>query len=667
MPGAQAACLCLTLAVSFEVPVLCRAHDQPVHQAIAFSAALSSSGFQQFLDFNFLSGSTFLKFDSQDRGVTNWITEGAFHEDDFPRFDDHFYTVSPTRTPGLANGLTDRSELLQLNFAEITNSFAWGTVPGLRGPASIRSTNSFTWSCTRAYELAALTNDLKADRDASMAQMFLSLGHILHLNEDLSQPDHVRNDEHLWSWHRFIENYGSGTYLRQATNAQFFTYFPLMPHGWAYWQGQGFSKLLDFWDRGLYTGSAFDLDADAGGGERLGLAEWSNGNFLGEDTRYAEFYSPSSFHYFPHPSLADTDQPQLNAHTYTQVLDPITLANGKQGYRPYLKKTGAGIEIEHHSALHYIAVRHSPKISTPRMWAAVTINDTNVLQEYHANFIPKAIEYSAGILDYFFRGTLGVGFSTDGTNNLIITNTSSQDFANGTFHLFYDDTSGNRSELTSPDFTTEYTSGHLAAGDYVSANATFPTNSTNYVLIYQGTIGTSNGTNADPVDSDISIALTSFVTPPLWSLNWDAPEDDSYNGGTFSASGLDTNTWTTAVSVLNLGSVGSTANGGAGQIVARQIYAGPGTNCNLRLTISTTDSAELYSYVEITQDGNSLFGEFSDFLAPGTYDYPFAVNADTGGIIVVTWSIDMEFSSSDNSIYNSAGDSTITGVLSVVP
>ena len=299
--------------------------------------------------------------------------------------------------------------------------------------------------------------------------------------------------------------------------------------------------MLDFWDRNHYTGSGSQLDDDVNGSYKLGLAEWSNGNFLGEDASYADYFSTSSFHYFPHPALADTDQPQLTAHTYTQILDNLTLANGKQGERAYLEKTSAGLHIKHHSALHYIAVRHSPKISTPKMYAATTINDANVLGEYHTNFIPKAIEYSAGILDYYFRGTLATILTgvTNGQYQLNITNTSIQDFSGGTFHLFYDDTSGLRTEITGTNFTTNY-SGTLATNGAINATFSPSPSATNYILVYQGTIGTTSGTNSDPVDAGIAIAETTFTTTGLNfnNLVWDTPDIYDHGGiasGTFSS------------------------------------------------------------------------------------------------------------------------------------
>ena len=106
----------------------------------------------------------------------------------------------------------------------------------------------------------------------------------------------------------------------------------------------------------------------------------------------------------------------------------------------------AGVYVQHHSALHYLAVRHAPKSDQMDTWVALTINDTNVLQDYHTDLIPKAVEYSAGILDYFFRGRLQISClaTQDQAISFCVRNLSGQTLSGGTFGLYGDDaTTGN--------------------------------------------------------------------------------------------------------------------------------------------------------------------------------------------------------------------------------
>ncbi|MGO9479361.1 MAG: hypothetical protein ACLQAH_05465 [Limisphaerales bacterium] len=85
------------------------------------------------------------------------------------------------------------------------NYGVWGMVTNTPMPVWLTyfgpPTNSETWECARNYEYATLTSTNPTARDANLARMFYALGHVLHLNQDLSQPGHVRNDKHLHPWH----------------------------------------------------------------------------------------------------------------------------------------------------------------------------------------------------------------------------------------------------------------------------------------------------------------------------------------------------------------------------------------------------------------------------------------------------------------------------------
>src|SRR5262247_2683048 len=54
----------------------------------------------------------------------------------------------------------------------------------------------FSWRDGRRYFLDALTLRDPADREEAMAQTFRTLGHVLHLIQDMAVPEHTRNDWH---------------------------------------------------------------------------------------------------------------------------------------------------------------------------------------------------------------------------------------------------------------------------------------------------------------------------------------------------------------------------------------------------------------------------------------------------------------------------------------
>jgi hypothetical protein len=489
-------------------------HDIPVHQLITLNAAESviedSSNFMFFL--NAVSHDAALK------DATNFLVFGSGTEDNVyaPRDTggarpyNHFYDPLQLNT-NFGKGLSDLPFEIRALIGR--NSFYWASTSNCLGinfgginlgvvaiAANENTTNVWSWQNARNYEIAGLTASSPADRSAALSNMFRAVGQVMHLLEDASQPQHVRNEQHLVHTlsESAIEDYG----MKHRFELNY-------AHSVLDWKGAGFTKLEDFWDRHAYQGTASKLDAETNAGTNtLGMAEWCNGNFLGGHHLYAEYYQPGSIEYYPFPSRnSSTDYLQVRAHLHSAV-QPLSLKNGQQGQAIYLRKTGDGVQMAHHSRFTYFGAKFLG-------FGMITINDSNVLSDYHNAFIPKAVSYAAGLIDYYFRGSLGVGTSlnSDGTWNLQITNTSRQDFSGGSFRLFYDDSYGNRTELTDPDFTDDYTNA-LPVGGKISANANLGPGIVNCCLVYQGTIGTSGGSASDPVDDGLAIAVSSFQVGP---------------------------------------------------------------------------------------------------------------------------------------------------------
>ena len=264
----------------------------------------------------------------------------------------------------------------------------------------------------------------------------------------------------------------------------------------------------------LRTNGADALNADASSSDRipLGLSEFCNGNFISENATYGDFFTKTNVkHWFQYPRLTDTTQPKLKllhwggaeVEVYTNT---IILPNDAKGSRIYIKKLASGIIVTNHSALNYLAVKNTPKLGNSAMQVTLTLNDSNVLQEYHSILIPKAIEYSAGLLDYFFRGTMDVGLNLDtnvGPYTVTNLNTSGQDFYGGAFYLF-GETDGIRNLIVSSSWSG-YT---LSNGGSMTMTFTDPPPpGTRFISVYQGTIGMANGTALDPVETNIAIAV----------------------------------------------------------------------------------------------------------------------------------------------------------------
>ena len=430
------------------------AHDQIVHEAITVNAAESalhnSPGYSSFL--------SIVSSDLPLFGVTsatNYLRIGSYDEDYDPDNPDnektggyrslnHFYDpLDNTYGKGLSDsvGFSGPGPIGDKRRLVGTNSFSWGSISNCIGidfsgvtvfglAQNVDTFNIFSWPNARYYELRGLTAATPLDRQTNLLAMFRAVGQVMHLLEDTSQPQHVRNEQHVdpfvansWKeqhdpWASPIEIYG----YNHVTNLNFGDGSMLN------WSDAGFSKLEDFWDRHLYDGSSSAaLIAAETGGAQLGLAEWCNGNFLGDRHKYAEYYSPGDIRYYPFPSRAhSTDFINVKA-TPSIGVDTYTLKNGQTRQGIYLTKNADGVWINHHTRFTTLGA-HFPNALLAR---STTIRDDNVLKDYHDAFIPKAVQYSAGLLDYFCRGQLGMSIQGSYDTNTVIftmTNLSSQSF-----------------------------------------------------------------------------------------------------------------------------------------------------------------------------------------------------------------------------------------------
>ena len=115
--------------------------------------------------------------------------------------------------------------------------------------------------------------------------------------------------------------------------------------------------------------------------------------------------------------------------------------------------------------------------------------DDNVYKDYASLLLPRAVGYSAGLINYFFRGKINMEKDPNNSSLYVIKN-ESDEYMSGTFTLYYDDTTDNRRYLTSwnksinPNSTSD------------SVTFTPPTDQKEkgkYILVFKGTMGNEIG------------------------------------------------------------------------------------------------------------------------------------------------------------------------------
>lgn len=333
--------------------------------------------------------------------VENWIQEGADLEDTgnlwnavtaTARWKNHFHNpLKPWLEAGLTDVQTGESSILwaqdgsnQQNYLE----------------------RDWSWSIVRNYYYLALTSVAAIDRSAYFAQAFRGLGHQMHLIQDASQPAHVRNDAHPWDrnevsglniepWAAKNRNFINSL----AANPQFptlslapSTYSSLDPS----YNSLHLTPVALFIDTDQYNGSAPTV------GLTQGIAEYTNANFASEHTIFAEENPISDIHYFPYPRKSSTDiQDHINQN---KLPETVTAEDGIPDTSFWIKKTGDGETYDHFARPAYL----SNLLAGNSLFTKTFYQDDECHKDYARFLIPRAVGYSAALINYFFRGTLNI-------------------------------------------------------------------------------------------------------------------------------------------------------------------------------------------------------------------------------------------------------------------
>jgi len=348
--------------------------------------------------------------------VTELIQKGSVLEDDPAcRASNHFH--NPLKNWG-TSGLTDTwwpvdlwcygLGLGQYPPDEISSNITWATGFLSQDPNdkddAVREFNKWDWDSAREYFYTYLTgkdyqgtvvaSDENA-RDEYMTNCFQAVGQVLHLIQDSAVPAHVRNDfsqghtmvrpvlnEWPWEWignafELHVKRNDSKPWFDSAVGGDLNDPF-----------------LTKFWDTDQLDENYSGIDMNT-----LGLAEYTNLNFLSAYTMFTDE--------FPFPK----------AEHCVIVLD--TPPNGIPNLdRKYLSSTNGhpGEQINRLAIVSYLdhfRKVYFPNISSEQLPVYL---DSACYDEYADKLIPRAIGYSAGLLDYFFRGTIEITNPLIGSN-----------------------------------------------------------------------------------------------------------------------------------------------------------------------------------------------------------------------------------------------------------
>jgi hypothetical protein len=359
------------------------------------------------------------------RSIVGWIMRGAIREDDNPAeqaregYDDdpwgniyrvirHFFDpvnnrglyvagIPPyERSPDWAIGAVDA-------FAETIQPEA-----GRRNHFSAFDAREAMWRALTGRSAdgteLAVTGMSRAElRRAYWATTLRALGDVLHLNQDVAQPQHTRNEAHggsefddgltLKGHKSVIESYvdtafGGKRLTLPGNQVAQPLQLSLAPH-----PIPAFSRYSDYWSTAV---------GDVAAGR--GLADFSNREFF---TAGRILGSSANDYALPPNSAAQ--------YTIRVVTNPVNWAGQPLAGEVRLLERGVA-DLQAGTTVVVPAVGESAWDQFYRSRTGRSRYSLNqyVYQAQAEQLLPRAIAYSAGLIDYFFRGRLQVSLPAQG-------------------------------------------------------------------------------------------------------------------------------------------------------------------------------------------------------------------------------------------------------------
>lgn len=354
---------------------------------------------------------------------------------------------------------------------------------------------NYSWPAVRQYYHLGLTSSAKTDRDKNLADTFRGIGQLIHLVEDMSVPAHTRDDGHIFYNYEKYVLANPSVITGAAANPVYF--------------GSAINGISSFFGTNQYT---YNSGPDVTASTTIGLSEYTQANFFSEDTI-------NDLAHFPYPKITDNmpireKKPYEGASYQRQyyLKDCCGETNNGQGYLL--------------AAVDYLDYYRQQYPSLSFALPKIPVLDDNVYGDYATLLLPRAVGYSAGLLNYFFRGQINMAPDQNSSGQYVIKNESNE-YMSGLFSLYYDDTGDNRHHVASWSLSIN--------ANNPSSTVTFtpptypePKQKGTYILAFQGTLGNENGAVAGRI-----VKLCGGETVTITISGSDAPQ----NGSQYTATG----------------------------------------------------------------------------------------------------------------------------------
>ncbi|HEY2864447.1 MAG TPA: hypothetical protein VGK37_12580 [Casimicrobiaceae bacterium] len=264
-----------------------------------------------------------------------------------------------------------------------TDSLTWGV-----DPTNNQTTQEYSIRRAKDYMMLALTLPNEVDRQQNLGLMFRTVGHVIHLVQDAAQPQHTRNESHPLV-HAFE------TWADKQNGALTLSGYPSV----------AVSTMSDFW----HTASV------------SGLADYSSTGFVTSGANFIGTLTsirPNPTYPLPNPAGAVV--------VPRQITDPDLL--GPVGPKQHL--TGQIYFIRTNVSDNYTQTSTpNPATSTYSLLDEDLQNYVGMDMHFSVNsftfreaaklLLPRAVGYSAGLINYFFRGSMRIAPPDEGVYAIV--------------------------------------------------------------------------------------------------------------------------------------------------------------------------------------------------------------------------------------------------------
>jgi hypothetical protein len=382
----------------------------------------------------------------------------------------------------------------------------------------------YSLSDAKEFYYSALTKKSKELRDKNFANLFRSIGQVIHHVQDMAQPQHVRNDLHCDAEPCKSTDYFFGLYEPSLFEKYTKLHSDIVAQYYSGYETVKFNRARDYWH------------TDDG----KGMADFTNHNFVTEETNFID-PGLSGQHY----GSAGYDNPVSTGLSESYRIEDLLPKLAKQGITGEMSFISSEVtdnltgvtDTNYNASTFSVFDRDLTKIKgcvqytlklddknqnyTYHTCRVITYNHINVAATYRY-LIPRAVAYSTGLIDYFFRGRVDITDIQRETTDtgqtqyvLTIKNISQHDFdfSDGKFEVHYDKRDGTRDALdilSGADVTTlpnaAETTIKFVVPDDVDTDKENP-----FILVYKGLIGEEQGIAGKVFSGNSDTALLGWV------------------------------------------------------------------------------------------------------------------------------------------------------------